>query len=393
MPVASHRRLAPRHLAEVPRGSAESGETALESPLGAERLVGHSYVQPTLVLGLRGPSRELMSPKRRRTVISIAVVICLFIAASHDAAPVQAQAAAAPAGTPVFRGTVDLVSLNVTLTNGHNQPVGGLTAGDFAIFEDGVQQDLSFFSSARLPMDVAILLDTSSSMSPVLSVAQDAAIGLVESAQHADRVSVTEFNDRANILHSLSSDMDDAIRAIRGTSARGSTALYNGLYMAMTEMVRSRRNTQDIRKQAVVVLSDGQDTSSLVQYEDVMELANQSGIVLYTILLLSPFDARQLNDLKTSKFSQSLFVMRSFAEATGGVTFLTSNVRDLQGIYSKIATELAQQYTLGYMSSNAKRDGQFRRIVVRVIDHPDVRTRTRSGYQAPKPSVSIRPSR
>ena len=334
-----------------------------------------------------------MSPKRRRTVISVAVIICLIIAASHHAAPVlQAQAAATLTGAPVFRGAVDLVSLNVTLTNGHNQPVGGLTAGDFTIFEDGVQQDLSFFSSARLPMDVAILLDTSSSMSPVLSVAQDAAIGLVESAQHADRVSVTEFNDRANILHSLSSDMDGAIRAIRGTSPRGSTALYNGLYMAMTEMVRSRRHTQDVRKQAVVVLSDGQDTSSLVQYEDVMELANQSGIVLYTILLLSPFDARQLNDLKTSKFSQALFVMRSFAEATGGVTFLTSNVRDLQGIYSKIATELAQQYTLGYMSSNARRDGQFRRIVVRVIGHPDVRTRTRSGYQAPKPQVSIRPS-
>ena len=130
---------------------------------------------------------------------------------------------------------------------------------------------------------------------------------------------------------------------------------------------------QDVRKQAVVVLSDGQDTSSLVQYEDVMELANESGIVLYTILLLSPFDARQLNDLKTSKFSQALYVMRSFAEATGGVTFLTSNVRDLQGIYTKIATELAQQYTLGYMSTNARRDGKFRRIVVRVVGHPDVR--------------------
>jgi Ca-activated chloride channel family protein len=242
-------------------------------------------------------------------------------------------------------------------------------------------------------MDVAILLDTSSSMSPVLSVAQDAAIGLVESAQRADRVSVTEFNDRANILHSLNSDMSGAIRAIRATSPRGSTALYNGLYMAMTEMVRSRRNIQDVRKQAVVVLSDGQDTSSLVQYEDVMELANQSGIVLYTVLLLTPFDARQLNDLKTSKFSQALFVMRSFAEATGGMTFLTSNVRDLQGIYSKIATELAQQYTLGYISTNARRDGKFRRIVVRVISQPDVRTRTRSGYQAPKPPVSISPSR
>jgi VWFA-related protein len=230
-------------------------------------------------------------------------------------------------------------------------------------------------------------------MAPVLSVAQDAAIGLVESAQHADRVSVTEFNDRANILHPLGSDVAGAIRAIRTTSARGSTALYNGLYMAMTEMIRSRRGSQDIRKQAVVVLSDGQDTSSLVQYEDVMDLANESGIVLYTILLLSPLDARQLNDLKTSKFSQSLYVMRSFADSTGGMTFLTSNVRDLQGIYTKIATELAQQYTLGYISTNGSRDGKFRRIVVRVVGHPDVRTRTRNGYQAPKPSASIRPSR
>src|SRR5688572_30474502 len=177
-----------------------------------------SYVQATLVLGLRAPSRGTMSLKRRRTIISVALIICLVIA-SHDAAPVlQAQAGGKPDGTPVFRGAVDLVSLNVTLTNKHNQPVGGLTAGDFAIFEDGVQQDLSFFSSARLPMDVAILLDTSSSMSPVLSVAQDAAIGLVESAQRADQVSVTEFNDRANILHSVNSDMSGAIRAIRATS-------------------------------------------------------------------------------------------------------------------------------------------------------------------------------
>jgi Ca-activated chloride channel homolog len=335
-----------------------------------------------------------MPQKRRYTVITAAAVIYLGTATMHNAAPVlQAQAVNTRDSGPVFRGAVDLVSLNVTLTNEHSQPVGGLTAHDFAVFEDGVQQDLSFFSSSRLPMDVAILLDTSSSMAPVLSVAQDAAIGLVESAQRADHVSVTEFNDRANILQPLGSDLRGAIRAIRATSARGSTALYNGLYMAMTEMIRSRRGRQDIRKQAVVVLSDGQDTSSLVQYEDVMDLANESGIVLYSILLLTPLDARQLNDLKTSKFSQALYRMRSFADATGGMTFLTSNVRDLQGIYTKIATELAQQYTLGYISTNGRRDGSFRRIVVSVVGHPGVRTRTRTGYQAPKSSASIRPSR
>jgi Ca-activated chloride channel family protein len=319
---------------------------------------------------------------------------CLAAAAwHHPAAVLQAQAGGTHDSAAVFRGAVDLVSLNVTLTNQHDQPVGGLMASDFAIFEDGVQQDLSFFSSTRLPMDVAILLDTSSSMAPILPIAQEAAVGFVESAQRADRVSVTEFNDRANILRPLGADITGATRAIRGTSARGSTALYNGLYMAMTEMIRSRRGTQDVRKQAVVVLSDGQDTSSLVQYEDVMELANHSGIVLYTIVLVTPFDARQLSDLKTGKFSQALFVMRSFAEATGGQTFLTSNARELEGIYNKIATELAQQYTLGYISKNARRDGQFRRVAVRVIGYPGVRTRTRTGYQAPRSAAFANPSR
>jgi Ca-activated chloride channel family protein len=217
--------------------------------------------------------------------------LCLAIAASPlDAGgTLDAQAAQSQGGMPAFRSEVDLVSLNVTLTNQKDQLVSGLTATDFEVFEDGVPQELTFFSSARLPMDIAILLDTSSSMAGIMSVAQNAAIGLVEKAQPTDRVSVTEFNDRANIIFSLGSDVSAAAQAIRATWPRGSTALYNGLYLAMTEMVRSRRGSRDIRKQAVVVLSDGQDTSSLVQYDDVMALARESGIVLYTILLLNPF--------------------------------------------------------------------------------------------------------
>jgi Ca-activated chloride channel family protein len=315
-----------------------------------------------------------------------AVMVCLATAVSHisTGGPLHAQAPQSRQEAPAFRSEVDLVSLNVTLTNQHDQLVGGLTAGDFAVFEDGVPQELSFFSSARLPMDVAILLDTSSSMAGIMSVAQNAAIGLVETAQRADRVSVTEFNDRANILHPLSGDVSAAPHAIRATWPRGSTALYNGLYLAMTEMVRSRRGSRDIRKQAVVVLSDGQDTSSLVMYEDVMALAKESGIVLYTILLLDSFEARRLNDFKSKQLSQPFFVMRTFAEATGGLAYVTTNANELHGIYGRIASELAQQYTLGYVSTNTKRDGGFRRVLVKVLGHPGVLARTRTGYQAPK---------
>ncbi len=288
-------------------------------------------------------------------------------------------------GLPAFRTTVDLVALNVTLTDRGHQTVGGLEATDFLVFEDGVPQELSFFASGRVPMDLSVLLDTSSSMHEILKTAQTAAIGFVQTAQPGDRVSVIQINSSVNIVHPLDGDVTLAGEAIRQTTARGSTALYNGLYLAMTEMVRNRRNTKEVRKEAVVVLSDGQDTASLVQYEDVMALAKESGIALYTITLMSPFEARRLTTTRTKAFSQAQFIMRSFAQDTGGLAFVTSDVHELEGIYGKIATELAQQYTLGYVSKNGKRDGAFRRIAVRVVDRPGVLARTRTGYQAPKP--------
>jgi VWFA-related protein len=283
-----------------------------------------------------------------------------------------------------FQGAVDLVALNVTLTDQRHEILGGLGADDFAVFEDGVPQELSFFAAGRIPLDLAILLDTSSSMSEVLATAQAAAIGFVETAIEGDRVSVIEFNNGANIVHPLDGDLTLAAGVIRRTKAHGSTALYNGLYMAMTEMVRSRRTTKEVRRQAIVVLSDGHDTASLVQYEDVMALARESGIILYTITLLSNFEARQLLYTKNKAYSQPQFIMRSFAQDTGGLAFMTHDARELDGIYGKIANELAQQYTLGYVSKNSKRDGAFRRIDVRVLNRPGVLARTRSGYQAPK---------
>jgi Ca-activated chloride channel family protein len=288
-------------------------------------------------------------------------------------------------GSPAFQTTVDLVALNVTLTDQQHRTVAGLEATDFLIFEDGVQQELSFFASGYVPLDLMVLLDTSSSMNEVLKIAQTAATGFVQAARAGDRVSVIEFNSSANIVHPLNGDVAGAADAIRQTRAHGSTALYNGLYLAMTELVRGRRTMKDVRRQAIVVLSDGQDTASLVQLDDVRALATESGIVLYTITLVSPFEARRPMDPRSKAFIQPHFIMRSLAQDTGGLAFLTSDAKELDGFYSTIASELTQQYTLGYVSKNTNRDGAFRKIVVRVVDRPGVFARTRSGYQAPRP--------
>jgi Ca-activated chloride channel family protein len=284
--------------------------------------------------------------------------------------------------SPAFSAAVDLVALNVTLTDERQRVVSGLEEQDFAVFEDGIQQEISFFSVGRMPLDLAVLLDTSSSMGTILSTAQEAAIGFVQTLQSGDRVTVIEITGRANVIHPLGGDVRSAIDAIRRTTARGSTALYNALYLAMTEMVRSRKEMQNVRRQAIAVLSDGQDTASLVQYEDVLALARESGIAIYTISLVTPIEMSRLKDTKA--MTTPLFIMRSLAQETGAQSFVEHDARRLASVYGLIASELAQQYTLGYISKNANRNGAYRRVSVKVPDRPGVVARTRAGYQAPR---------
>jgi Ca-activated chloride channel homolog len=284
----------------------------------------------------------------------------------------------------VFRTGVDLVALNVVVTDSQQKFVTGLSVGDFAVFEDGVQQELSFFAARDVPLDLALLLDTSASMSDKIHTMQEAAIGFAGTLRAGDRVTVVDIKDGVKVLHALDADRGTAETAIRGTVARGGTALYNGLYMTLKEMVKQRRLQGDVRRQAIVVLSDGNDTASLIGFEDVMEVAKQTGIAIYTITLKSPYGVRSANS-GSRYFSESEFAMKSLAQETGARAFFPVAIEELAGVYGTISEELASQYALGYTSKNPKRDGAFRRVVVRVADHPGARTRTRTGYQSARP--------
>ena len=168
----------------------------------------------------------------------------------------------------------------------------GLSADDFAVYEDGVQQDVSFFAARNVPLDLALLLDTSASMTDKMQTMQEAAAGFAATLRPGDRVSIVDIKDTVKILHALDDDPGGADAAIRGTMARGGTALYNGLYMTLKEMVKQRRQNGDVRRQAIAVLSDGQDTASLIAFDDVMDVAKQTGIAIYTITLKSPSGER-----------------------------------------------------------------------------------------------------
>ena len=283
----------------------------------------------------------------------------------------------------VFRTGVDLVALNVVVTDPQQNLVAGLGAENFAVFEDGVQQDLSFFAARDVPLDLAILLDTSASMGDKMETMQQAAIGFASTIREGDRVTIVDVKDSVRVLHPLQADPSEAAAAIRGTTARGGTALYNALYMTLKEMVKQGRASGDVRRQAIAVLSDGDDTASLMGFDDVMDVAKQSGISIYTITLRSAY---QMKDSATGQryFSQAEFGMKALAQETGARAFFPVSIMELAGVYGSIAEELSTQYALGYTSKNPKRDGAYRRVIVRVLEVPGARTRTRSGYQSPR---------
>ena len=288
------------------------------------------------------------------------------------------------AGT--FRSAVDLVLLNVIVTDARDRFVTGLTKQDFSVFEDGVQQEVSYFAATNVPLDLAILVDTSSSMSDKLATVQEAAVGFASHLRAGDRVTVVSIKDSARMLHDLDGDVAGACEAIRKTSASGGTALYNGIYTTIRQMQKVHASDEgEIRRQAIAVLTDGDDTTSLVTFDDLLALAKQAGIAIYTITLKSQYPMALLGALKEN--SESDFAMKALAQETGARSYFPTDISQLAGVYSSITQELASQYALGYTSNNTKRDGSFRRIFVRV-DEPNVRARTRSGYVVGKTQVA-----
>jgi Ca-activated chloride channel family protein len=273
-----------------------------------------------------------------------------------------------------FRVTVDLISLNVTVTDARNRFVTELLQKDFAVYEDGISQEISVFSREDLPIRLTLLLDTSASMDEKMSFAQEAAVNFVHTMKTDDLTEVMEFGSKPNVLQPFTADTEKLARAIRMTQAGGTTSLYNALYIALKNLNRRR---EDIRRQAIVVLSDGEDTSSLVSFEQVMELTKDTDVVIYTISLRRP------NARRGRAFSEAEHVLKKLAEETGGQWFFPNEIQELESVYERISTELKSQYNLGYISNNPKRDGSWRRVVVQT-EFPDLIVRTKLGYYAPR---------
>jgi Ca-activated chloride channel homolog len=279
----------------------------------------------------------------------------------------------------VFKSGVEMVPLTVTVADTKGKYLTGLTGNDFEVFEDGVQQDVAFFASDEVPLDVALLVDTSSSMNAELPLVKAAVTGLVAKLRTTDRAIVADVKGSTSIAQELTSDRNSIARAIRGLSAGGETAVYDAVYVILRELERERRTAAQVRRQALVVLTDGIDTRSRLAFEDVLDVARRGDVSIYVVALKSALAQTPRSEL-SSALLQSEYALNTVTRESGGRLFVPKTALDLPGIYSAIAEELFSQYDLGYMPLRAVGDGGFRRIAVRLRPQTNALARTRTGY-------------
>jgi Ca-activated chloride channel family protein len=312
-----------------------------------------------------------MKMKRRRFALT---ALGLAGALASGSAPARAQVRQ----PPTFGTGIEIINLSLSVTDVQSNYVTDLGQKDFAVFEDGIRQDLSLFTHENLPISMVVMIDCSQSMDEKLAAAQSAAIRFVKTLRPQDLAQVVQFNDRTTTLQGFTNDHGALEAAIRKTEASSSTALHNALYIALKDLMKDKK-AAELRRRAVVLLSDGEDTSSLVSDDQVLELARKSEINIYAISLRK----NALKDRSRQAFSQAEYLITALTRDTGGRAYFPTSLSELDSVYDRIAEELRTLYSVGYVSSNPRRDGKWRRIVVRVQDREGMTIRHKLGYYAP----------
>lgn len=261
-----------------------------------------------------------------------------------------------------------IVVLNASITDLSGRHVPGLKQKQFKIFEDGVEQETSFFAAEETPFAAAILLDTSGSMEERVTLARAAAIRFLDGLRIDDNAAIYHFDSKVNLIQPFSNSRYIKEKVF-DLKSKGMTRLNDAIYEAAVEL--SKRPE---KRRAIIVLSDGQDTLSSKSSDKVLKAALAANAVIYTV------DMSPINDTKRA---QNQGPLKNFAEKSGGTFVATPGGVAMRDAFAAIVDELGVQYTLAYSPSNSKKDGKWRAIELRVAK-PNLTIRTRKGYTAEK---------
>src|SRR5882724_4646874 len=272
---------------------------------------------------------------------------------------------------------VELALVNVTVTDPYNRLVTGLEPDNFRIFEDNIEQEVVNFSSEDVPISIGVILDHSGSMANKLTKAKQAAFQFFKTANPQDEFFLVGFNDHAELLSPFTKNVEDLQSHMLYTSAKGSTALLDAVYLGLSQM-RGARNA----KRALLIISDGGDNHSRYGDKDIKRLVREADTQLYSIGIFDPFEYRS----RTPEELTGPSLLTEVTELTGGRAFTVENLNDLPDIAAKIGMELRNQYILGYHPSHKARDARWRKIKVKLRTPkglPPLTAYAKTGYYAP----------
>ena len=307
--------------------------------------------------------------QRRRAIRALVLAIAATIAVTVVASPSQFERQ-----DPTFQGRVDLVNVGVTVAGKKQQVVTDLGIQDFAVYEDGKPQQISAFATGAetVPMlHVGVLLDVSLSQLPQLGFTQAAVIKFMTSLHDAIDMTFIEFASQVSGASYTQDEFPLLVQRVRGLRANGETALYDaiGRYLEIA-------SGQDGRK-VMVVYTDGADSCSRLGLDKLMKMLKASDVTVYAI---GAFGLESISLTFPQRAQLSIM-----AEATGGTAFFPISVKELDGIYAQVLGEVRAQYTVGYVSTNEKADGAWRKVEIKVTrpDGKKLKVRARKGYFAP----------
>ncbi len=269
---------------------------------------------------------------------------------------------------------VDLVNVVFTVADKRGKFIPDLKREYFKVYEDGKPQSITNFSAdTALPLTIALLVDTSGSVRDRLRFEQEAAIEFFYSTliRGKDRALVITFDSGIDLIQDYTDDPEKLSKSIRTMRAGGATALYDAVHLAASEKLAGQSG-----RRIMVVISDGDDNSSRLSMNEVLESVQRNDVVIYTISTNS-------NGLGGDRNNRGDRVLKNFADETGGKMFSPFKLQDLNSNFRSISEELRLQYALAYRPSNLRRDGTFRRIRIDPADKGHI-VRARNGYYAPR---------
>jgi len=271
-----------------------------------------------------------------------------------------------------------MVVLRTTVLDRKHLLVSGLGKENFQVSEDGVLQQIKYFSHEDIPVTVGLVIDNSGSMGPKRAAVIAAALAFARSSNPEDQMFVVNFNEKVSFALPEETPFTNNVAqlelALSRVIAKGQTALYDAVDVALDHVAKGDRD-----KKVLIVISDGGDNASKHKLDSILAMAKRSDAIIYTIGIFDEQDG-----------DRNPGVLKRLAEETGGATFLPDSLQDVVPICERIARDIRSQYTLAYEPTNSNQDGRYRVVQTRadMTGRGRLLVRTRTGYFAPMPSPS-----